>query len=117
MPPLGPYIVDGKSYYTIAQASQTIGPVIGAPTLWYWAARRACTPWGLELDVKRVPVIKHGKEPARIRRNSRLLISEESTLLLKRLLNEYRRNPRRPMRLTNDELSDLRAATQKFLPK
>jgi hypothetical protein len=110
MPAIGPFKIDNKTYLTLQYASRVIGPVIAEGTLHNWA-RRGHTPWDLDLDIIRQPVLTHAKRRTATRRDVRLLISEESTLLLRRLLHDYRRNPRRPMRLTNDELFDLKAAS------
>jgi hypothetical protein len=104
-----PFELDNKTYVTPRHAAQIIGPSISHKTLRAWAIR-GHTPWNLDLDIKRHPVVRHNPN-AVTRREKRLVISEASTLLLKRLLSECRLNPNRPMRLTNDELEVLTAAS------
>jgi len=113
MPHVGPFEIDEKTYFTLHHAAQVIGPAISDGSLHRWASR-GHTPWDLELDIKRQPVLRHGTRNPRVHRETRLVISEESTLMLKRLLNECRPNPQRPMRLTNDEIAALRAAERRL---
>jgi hypothetical protein len=111
MPARSTYEIGGKNYLTLEHAGNVIGPVISKTTLSSWAAR-CHTPWGLDLEIIPQPISIHAKGHATTtKRSTRLLISEASTLLLKRLLQDYRRHPGRPVKLTNKEIADLRAAT------
>jgi len=114
MPEIGPFFIDGKSYLTLQHASRIIG--LSCATLHYWG-RRGHTPWELDLDIVRQPVLKHAHYRTGTKRDFRFLISQESTFLVKRLLDHYRPNPHRPRRFTNQEIADLKAATWHFLPR
>jgi hypothetical protein len=111
MPKIPPFKIDGKTYFTLWHASEVIGPVLSSATLHRWVTR-GHTPWDLDLDIKRQPILKHAMRQTATRRATRLLISENSALLLKRLLQEYRPNPHRPLRFTKDEITNLKSATR-----
>lgn len=118
MKPLGPYTIDKKGYLTIAHASKIIGGAVTVSTLWTWA-KKHCTPWGLALDVvhqRPAPdTTWHNKKaPRRKPGDFRMLLREEMAFVLRDLLQEHRRDPHRPSRLTNDELADLETATRHY---
>lgn len=113
MPHVGHFEIDNKKYFVLDHAVHVIGPLISSGTLHRWATL-GHTPWGLDLDIKRQPVLKHGTRNPHIHRQTRMVISEESTLMLKRLLTECRPNPHRPSKFTNDEIAILRAAERRM---
>ena len=83
----GEFEIGGRRYFTLARAAQVIGPSIVASTLLRWCRRGGgTTPWGMDLDITRVPVVVHAKayQPTE-QRAQRFLITEDCTLLLKRL--------------------------------
>ena len=112
----GEFEIGDRRYFTLARAAQVIGPSIVASTLLRWCRRGGTTPWGMDLDITRVPVVVHAKayQPTE-QRAQRFLITEDCTLLLKRLLCELDR-PIRPSKFTRDELSELRTATKRLTP-
>lgn len=110
MPALGEYLINDKRYYSVARACEIIGPGVRPETLSVWC-RRGFTPWDLELDTIRHPIVIHAKgRPTARHYDHRVLISQECTQLLQRLLSELDR-PIRPSRFTNNELEALRTAT------
>jgi hypothetical protein len=113
MPRIEPFEIDGNTYLTLWHASEVIGPVLSFSTLHRWATR-GHTPWDLHLDVKVQPVLKHATRQTVTRRATRLLISQNSVMILKRLLGEHRPNPHRPLRFTKDEITSLRGATDRL---
>jgi len=104
-----PFQIDNKTYLTLRHAADIIGGYVSHVTLGTWA-KRGHTPWNLDLDIKVQPIVNHDPH-ALARRDKRIVISEASTLLLKRVLSQCRQNPNRPMKFTNDELAMLRAAS------
>jgi hypothetical protein len=115
MPAYGEVVIGGKKYFTIARASQAIGPSIADRTLLFWC-RRKITPWKMDLETISVPIVVHAKayQPTK-RQEQRILIAEDCTYRLKRVLSELHR-PIRPSKFTRDELAVLRAATSQLKP-
>jgi len=91
--PLQPFIIDGKPYLHIARAAQIIGrEVISEATLSTYA-EQGHTPFGLDLDVVRQPLLKTNLRSRKgsNHREVRLLIPEAKVLALRELLHDHRK--------------------------
>ncbi|HEY4359733.1 MAG TPA: hypothetical protein VGN17_02135 [Bryobacteraceae bacterium] len=106
---------EGKVWLTLTEAERVIEHVTDQ-TLRVWC-KRGRTPWGLHLEVLRLPTLhndRHPPPPTRI--DSRVFISRDSVLLLKELLADHR--PEHPnSRLTKDDLDHLETRTRLLLKK
>jgi hypothetical protein len=106
----GPFIIETdtgpKRYYDVTGAAKTIG--MSNSALWRWV-REGATPWGLELDVVRQPLLRTSHSKPRSNRQVRLLLSEASVFALKELLEQepIRRGP-----LSDRAFSHLRHASR-----
>jgi hypothetical protein len=82
-----PYIDEsGRRFYTLTQASRIITEV-DPKTLWNWVA--GITGIGFKFDIKRRPMAHHARSfrhDARIHRESRILLGQESIFELKAIL-------------------------------
>ncbi len=98
----------GERFYNIAHAAQIIEAVSGV-TLRAWALHGS-TPFGFELDVRRVPMIH---DPKGMRRNvrrhleERMLLPEAKVFALKEILNDF---PRRPGPVSSTDMAALEDA-------
>jgi hypothetical protein len=98
----------GKSWYDATSAVDCIRTV--TPTTVLSWARNGFTPWGMPLEVLRLPLLRTDRHRPRSTRQYRLLLSEESVLMLKILLQE--RDRRNSGRFTKGELASLERRTR-----
>ena len=105
----GPFIIEGKPYHHVRRAAQIIG-MIAESTVWRWADT-GHTPFGLDLDVVRQPLLRTGHEKPRSNRQFRLLISDASVQELKTILHDH---PIRPGPLSDGSLYELQCAANLY---
>jgi len=108
----GPFIIETdsgpKRYCDVTGAAQTIGIANSALSRW---VSKGQTPWGLELDVVRQPLLRTSHSKPRSKRQFRLLLSEASVFALKELLEQepIRRGP-----ISDRAFAHLRRASRHF---
>jgi hypothetical protein len=112
--PLGPFIIDGKPYHHVARATQIIGPELISEATLSTYADKGRTPFGLDLDVVRQPLLKTGHRNKRSsnHREVRLLIPEAKVLALKELLHDHRRNRYGP--IPARDFDELKRAARRY---
>jgi hypothetical protein len=112
-PPPEPYMIDGAAFYNARQATQII-QTISEPALRRWV-NHGTTPFGLELDVRRVPTTHHRRstQTPRAYRQYRPLIPAAKVQALQELLRDA---PLRPGPISGEDMEALETAARRFRP-
>jgi hypothetical protein len=109
-----PYIDEqtGEHFYNPRQVALMVKG-FSLWTVWNWAKDGGVTSFGFDLAVRREPILHHrsGNDPARVHRQTRMLIPEQKVLALKEILQAAGRTAPGPW--TRDELATLEAIARR----